>query len=509
MVAKIPLSMIKVPPSVVGEFALALLCIAGALVPFLAPRIPVANDVPRHVLVAEVMAHYNDAPYAFNRHFALDYKPRSTLLPQIVLAGFARLIPPFDAVKLFYLLSAIAFWLGVRFMAIRMGKPPIAALVLLPLLQFLPAYGGNLHFHAGLALYPLLLGILLGSGRGARRVVVLSVLLVVMYGFHIVVVAVATFTIIMFIVFRAGKGAKWTPGGLVDSLKQGWPDLIALLPSGLLLVYAMSHLDPAVAHVSYDVPALMHLKNYFAGNVYTLTKTAGYLNLGYLALFGAAAVAGCWRVSADRRLTVTAASLLVIGILMPIHLGAWYGAGQRTLPFAMIAALGAISLSRGAWRMAAWFSCALLLTNAAINTRAALNVQKIYAIYLSGLPVISYGSRILPVFEDLKLGGNEMALPMAGIDDAYNIYRGGSSPYCSAFPAVHTNATPLRLKFTDSPYTYKFEKRQERDYRGVSRYYDYVILFGNVPDAQRAADDEMTLAFINGPLRIYRSRLRH
>ncbi len=54
---------------------------------------------------------------------------------------------------------------------------------------------------------------------------------------------------------------------------------------------------------------------------------------------------------------------------------------------------------------------------------------------------MKFGSRILPVISNLTQGGNEFIQPFNGIEDAYNVYRGGSNAYALAFPVVSTAAS--------------------------------------------------------------------
>ena len=144
-----------------------------------------------------------------------------------------------------------------------------------------------------------------------------------------------------------------------------------------------------------------------------------------------------------------------------------------------------------------------LAVSGCLNARIALKVQDAYRTFLSGTPAVDYGARMLPIIEDMNTGGNQYIQPFAGIEDAYNIYRGGSNPYCFSTPWIRTGAVVLRSKYP-LDYAFKYSDRTP-EYVGVSRKYNYVVLFGKLPEARRVVADEMCLSFSNGPLSVYRS----
>jgi hypothetical protein len=146
----------------------------------------------------------------------------------------------------------------------------------------------------------------------------------------------------------------------------------------------------------------------------------------------------------------------------------------------------------------------VLTITSALNTTVAVRVQPLYNVFLSGLNSVEYGSRILPIIEDSALGGNVFVQPFDGIADAYNIFRGGSNAYVLAYPVLLTGASPIEMKWKPE-FDYKFDAGEKHpNYQGVSRVYDYVLVFGNMPETIRQLESEMRLQFHNGPLRIYR-----
>jgi hypothetical protein len=183
------------------------------------------------------------------------------------------------------------------------------------------------------------------------------------------------------------------------------------------------------------------------------------------------------------------------------------------LPFAAILAVAALAKgwSLKPWLGAATAATAFLCLSGLLNTAAALDTQPIYREFLSGMDAVDLGSHVLPVIADMTLGGNQYIPAMGGIETAYNIVRGGSDPNCFAEPAIgkgegiRNGAMLLRFRHPQT-YYHKFLSTAP-NFRGVSRDYDAVIIFGNTGSAALARQTvplEMHLAFTNGRLAIYK-----
>ena len=192
---------------------------------------------------------------------------------------------------------------------------------------------------------------------------------------------------------------------------------------------------------------------------------------------------------------------MAIGVVMPYQSGNEFVIGSRTLPFALVAAIGALSWNVKPLRSAVGFTCLFLLVSSVLNTQKALAVQPAYREFLSGMPSIRLGSKLLIIVDDLSLGGNRYIDPFNSIEDVYTIYRGGSNPYVLAAPWVPTGGTMLRTKYKLT-YTSKFSSTTP-DYHGVSKDYDYIVCWGELADTRGVISREAPLVFQNGRLSIY------
>ena len=88
---------------------------------------------------------------------------------------------------------------------------------------------------------------------------------------------------------------------------------------------------------------------------------------------------------------------------------------------------------------------------------------------------------------------------------ALSIYRGGATPYVFAAPYIKTGASLLRYR-EEFGYAFLYGPlRPARDYRGVGRQYDYVLVWGIDTDLNAVLAQELTLRHRYGPLRLYAS----
>lgn len=501
------------------ELAIAVIAIFVTVAPFAIPQIPVATDLPKHVLVGNVLAHFHDSRLAYLRDFALVYRPRATVLGELALAALIALLPPFVAVKVYLALVTATLWLSGRYLVVQMGSSPFAALLLLPLVQSSAVFTGLLPFIASVSLFPLLPAVLIRYPSGYQRALRVAPILVLLYGFHIVAAAMGCMLTVIFALeetslFRrvavrlralaVAQEPRIPSRRIAAGLR--W-DLCSIVPAALLMLYFVLQKDSHATQVFY-YPPLRQIAAYLAYNVGGLSRIASYFLLIWIAL----AVVIVWSSARHRGLNIPllvfAVAAVVLGVCLPTQIGGWFLVGSRTLPFALIAVAGLPGLGPSGWRQVISVAMAILCLVSVLNTRAELRVQPMYQTFLSGVPHVAYGSRVLPVIEDRDQGGNALVEPFSGIEDAYNIFRGGSNPYVFAYPAIMTGASPIRMTWT-SAFTNKFERRSYVNYRGVGNVYDYVVLWGNLPWARSQFDAELDPVFQNGPLVIYRSRTRH
>ena len=456
------------------------------MAPFLLPPIPVGTDTFKHLLVSRVLAGYSDSVFNYSRDFEVLWKPLPTALGDFILAGFLRLGGPPIAAKLYLIAFALVFWLSGRYMLRKLGLPGHSSILLLPIVHSFFVFSAFLPFLGTIAVFPLIPGVLIGITRGSRRFLLLTFLLIVLYGFHPVGVVIGCFTVFIYAFDPVRRRVHWD-------------DVAAVVPAAMFFVYyeRTKPRDPAPLWAS----PLGQLKNYLAFNVWTLSRVASWLALGILVALAALAIGDLFRGKiAQPRLFVLAALLVAIGLVMPYEMGAAFVVGSRTLPFAFVAAVGALSWDARRLRFAAALVCAFLGVSSLLNTRKVLAVQSSYRVFLSGLPAVRFGSRILPVIGDLTQGGNMFIQPFNGIEDAYNVYRGGSNAYALALPYVGAAAS-LRTRYTPT-YTSKFTK-QVPGLRGVSRDYDYIVCWNADPTVLATIAGEAPLVFRNGPLSIY------
>jgi hypothetical protein len=466
------------------------LCILAALAPFVVPHIPVmGTDVPKHVMVARVLSSYNQAKYGYASHFDLSFAPRSTILGALALAGLAKFMDPFDAAKAYLALFIAGLWFAGRFLAVRCGQPAIAGLLLLPLAHSGLVFLGLMPFIVTIPLYALLLGVLIGQPRGLARPAWICLLLLFLYGFHVFGLAAGCLAVVLFAFDRK------------DRWRVAWSDLLAMAPAVCLAGYFLFHERGNSSRWIYQSP-LGQLKVYLGYNAWSLSGVAGLLFIGMVLALAAWVAWQAYRERKRPRLLLLAAAMVVAGLLLPVQMANWYVVGSRTFPFVVIASLAFLRFSERSAGILAAVVLGYLTVSAGLNTRIALKVQDQYRIFFSGIPAVDYGSRILPIVEAPDGVWNRFIEPFGGIEDAYNIYRGGSNPYCLAWPFYQTGATILRSRY-GLEYAFKYSD-ETPVYSGVSRKYDYVVVYGKLPGVRQALAEEMCVAFVNGPLSVYR-----
>jgi hypothetical protein len=478
-----------------GPLALVILalCFVISVLPFLVPAIPAGTDVGKHLMVARVLADYSDPLLGYSRYFNIVWRPLPAVFGDLALAALVKLSEPLLAVKLYYLTFAAGLWICARFYLASLRQPAFAAILLFPLLHTFYVFSGFLPFIVTFAVYPLLLGILIGRPPSRLRSLVLALTLLVLYGFHPIGATVGCFSVL----FLSIHPKRWSVS---------WISVFSVLPASLLMAYFS--LTKIRATPQFHSP-LGQIKAYVAYNMFSFSRSSSYLFLFLLLLLGAVAVRDAVHNRIFHgRLLVLAAVLIAIGLVMPYQVGADFIIGSRTLPFAIITTVGALRWSSKRLRAAALAASVFLVFSAALNLHQLLAVQASYRVFLSGMPSVKFGSKILPIIEDVRFGGNEYIYPFNGVEDLYNVYRGGANPYVFADPIVRTGGNLLHATFSRS-YTSKFLGGGTPDYQGVSDDYDYVICWECAPAVTTVIEREAPLVFRNGLLSVYQGSSQH
>ena len=195
-----------------------------AMAPFLLPAIPSGTDTFKHLLVSRVLADYHEPAFNYGRDFEVLWKPLPTVLGDLILAGFLRVAGPPMAAKLYLIAFAAGFWLSGRYLLRTLGLPGHAAVLLFPILHSFFVFSAFLPFLGTIAVFPLIPGVLIGVRRGPRRFLLLTLLPIVLYGFHPVGVVIGCFTVCIY---------------ALDTVRRQvhWDDVAALVPASMLFLY--------------------------------------------------------------------------------------------------------------------------------------------------------------------------------------------------------------------------------------------------------------------------------
>src|SRR5215472_8813045 len=140
-----------------GAAAMAAAGLLLAMAPFVAPRIPVGTDLPKHVMMAHVLNHYHDPALGYDQSFDVLVRARSTALSELSLAALERMLPPFAALKVFLAAFVVLLWASSRRLLLKLGAPASAGLVLLPLAHTFSVFNRFLPYVVSIAWFPFLL----------------------------------------------------------------------------------------------------------------------------------------------------------------------------------------------------------------------------------------------------------------------------------------------------------------------------------------------------------------
>ncbi len=484
-----------------AELALLGLLLFLALLPFLVNPIPVANDLHQQVFQARVIASFNDPFFHFPEHYTLDLTPRYTFLPITLLSGLTGLFEPYVAVKIYYLLMFAVLWATARWAFVAMGQSPWAAMLVLPLAHSAFPFLGNYAYFSSIAVSPLLLGALAAKPTGLRRFLLIGGIFLLFYATHVFGIVAGGFTLFVFAVVPKDSTSRPNWLGIVKSFAL---DCLAALPAIALTLYSMAGTRGGTAAQTIYFAPLNQVKAFFAFFAIGISRPAGIL---LLAALGTVAVI-LWlqrgNGQTDRRLIVLALGLIVLDILLPVQWRSWWGVGVRTAAFAAIAAIAALRFSPSAWQRAAIASLALLTATSTLSAIAEKAAYPVYEDFLAGLPYVAPGSKILPIVQQRTAGNLEM---MVGIADVYNIYRGGSNPYCFASPRMAFGNSLLnsRLGYPEA-HLYDVPPPPVETYRNIGDSYDYIVVFGDFPGLAAVLDSSAKPIFSRNRLTVFQSR---
>ena len=467
--------------------------VALACLPFYAALVPPMADLPAHVLVARIVAEYADASLRFSDYFTVEWAASPTVLFYLVLVPLQKIVGPFTDARLYLTVWVLLTWLSAICLARSLGRPEpwMAGLVALPLAFCWYAYNGFLPFLMSLPLFAFSVAVWCGDWKPPLKAAALSVLLLALFGFHIVGAAAAAAVIGAGALVRGWKEKR----GVQDAL---WT-ATALAPLGIVtLVYLLGRQSPT-SRLGYR-PLLDQLVDVVKFTCATLDDSAGVLMLVWLAALTLAAIVHWRQLLTVPWIVAGAALLLVLSAALPGSLGALWPAGPRLLPFALLLIVAAVpwTLFRRSWVVAA--SVLLLCGLSFFTTRKTLELGRDYRDLVDGLELVAPGSRVLPIITDVNLG-SRWTKPFLHVGAIQAILRGGTNPYVFANPHILTGASPLTYRHEADARAFAFiydDEHPAADYRGVAGHYDYVLLWGPAPSIDAVLDQEMSKVYARG-----------
>ena len=473
-------------------------CSRRHLAPFVAVSIPPMTDLPQHVLVGQILLHFDDPTLGYRNFFALDAGFRPLVVPHLFLAGLQVLAGPVGGAKLFLALFVVLTYLATWALlaSARVSRPVVMATAVLPLCMSGLVYMGFLPFVLSYPLYALLLGVWLRLESSLLRTAVGAALLLMLFICHLVGAVVGAFAILVLSL------AGWW------RTRSGFPvlarDLAALVPvtcAVLWFVFLQDH--PSNLHVRFNGP-VDAVKAFLVYNLSALSGAATRINaLGLVALC-AAALASVRRGDADERLVNATLALILVGLIAPISIGILWPAGPRLFPFAYLTALTLLHPRQRGVTVFMSLIATVVVLDAGLIVRRSLEIDRDYARFLSGTQSVAAGSRILPLL-DVTFDRSGPILPFWSAGSLYTVARGGSHPYVFARPHWRTGGDVLHY-LDYAPYTHAFLYEQDvapERYRGAAKSYDFVVAWNAAPALDAVLGEEFRLVHEDGPLHIY------
>lgn len=497
-----------------GACPLGIACaISLTLIPFFLVSIPPLTDLPQHVLVGRMLTSLSDSTLGYDKYFSVHWRFTPNVIAHSLLSCLQLYTSPFMSAKIYLSIFVLSLFFGQAYFARSVGhdNPNLIALAALPLAFSWPVYMGFLPFIMTLPLFVILLGVWHSVENPWRRFIFLALLLILLFGFHIIGSSVGAFSLLVFSLLTYYQSHSNTPLAHTRpsrryAKKHVIFDFLSIIPVLSLTLWFLAKEESSSLSTSF-YPPFQAMKASIYYMVASLSKPM--LLLGTFGLLSMALPILVFTLrkrashSCSLPLLLLSTALGVISVVVPIKLGILWPAGPRVLPFAYLVAIPLLTLtSRGKKIFLAGVSCYLILA-CIFTTRDCLELDKRYRNFLSGLHHINYQSKILPIVVD-PLKGSAHTDPFWAIASAYTVYRGGSHPYVFAYPYWKTGSALLRYRPEhEYPFAFLYGDSTNSSYQGVASYYDAVIVWGENQALQSQLTVELPLLFSKPPLYIY------
>lgn len=468
--------------------------------PFYMSLVPPMTDVSQHVLVARIIAEYNNPEFRFSDYFSIQWVVAPTALFYVLLVPVQQLVGPFWDARIFLTLWVILTWLSVWHLAKVRGQrdPWLAALVSLPLAFCWYAYKGFLPFLMTLPLFAFTVAVWFDDWKPVAKIASLWLLLLALFGFHIVGAAAAAAVIVI---------AAFTQVFVVHN---GWHHLrlaaIAVLPIPLLLgLYLLGESSPSVSIQHAGV--LSNMVSVVKFTCATLDDRAAVLMLLWLCLLGVMLTVRWRDLSPAIPVLLSAAFLVALAVAIPSSLGALWPAGPRLFPFALILLIVSLPWTNLPRLWVVGTCLALLVGLSAFTVRHIVVLDKGLRDYLGTVEVVEPGKSVLPILADFY-DESRWVDPYWALISANTVMRGGSNPYVFATPHIKTGASPIRYRrSSDRQFAFLYDPMHvATDYQGVSAAYDYVLLWGISPEITGVLEQEMIRIYERGNATLFARR---
>jgi len=449
------------------------------------------TDVTQHVLVARIVSDSSDSSLAFARYFNVQWSFAPGSLFYLLLSQLQGVVGPFWDAKVFLSLWVLALWTSgwIAGKAVGQTDPWVAALGTLPLAFSWYVYMGLLPFILTFPLFLLTVSAWCGA-RGNRQLILTALCLVCLFLSHAVGAAAGLLAIAVI--------------ALSTVTRETWLRSIARLSIAaapvvvLLVAYVLGDRAPTVRVVTLN--PLVNVVDLCKFTVTTLSTATGLLVLVWLT--GVLSVAlGALRARSTRLWPFlgAAATLVLVAMVIPSSLGSLWPAGPRLVPFALLLIVVALPWSRHPRVVVLPLLIALLSGMGFFTYRHAGRLNRDFRDFLSICDLVAPGSRLLPILLDPNEGSRWVA-PFWSLGSACTVRRGGTNPYVFAAPYVKTGASPLAFRRPgDRQYAFLYDRLGPASrYRGVSAFYDYVLLWGESSEIDTVLAGEMVRVATQG-----------
>jgi hypothetical protein len=442
------------------------------------------TDATQHVLVARILSNSSDPSLAFGRYFSVQWSLAPGSLFYLLLAQLQAAVGPFRDVKLFLSLWVLALWASGWIAARSIGHtdPGLAAVATLPVAFSWYVYMGLLPFILTFPLFLLTVSAWCGT-RGTTQLLLTALGLVCLFLCHAVGAAAGLLAVGIVAMFASPPRTWLRSLGRVS---------IAAAPVTILLVaYVLGNRAPTVRVATLN--PLVNVVDVCKFTVTTLSTTAALAMLVWSTGVLLMTLAGLrYRLTRPWPFLAAAASLVVLAIVIPSSLGSLWPAGPRLVPFALLLTVVALPLPGHFRGVVLPVILMLLLGMGFFTYRHAARLDGSYRDLISLCDRMAPGRRLLPILLAPDEGSRWVA-PFWSLGSACTVQRGGMNPYVFATPYVKTGASPLAFRRPeDRQYAFLYERPGPASrYRGVSAFYDYVLLWGESSDIDSVLEDEM------------------